>query len=220
MPSACTWSQPSLLAYGPYSLPSGLSFESSFRPTRFTSWRSHSRTPTTSSSPASRVAFWMRSPPWTFTPASSRESRCAFLIFRAECVADVIVVLVYSLHERAYPLRLRAFQAATLWEDLMNMRRGLSHEMTRLIRDVRSVRARIAAVSYVELQTVQLRTIDGKEVAQLHCELAHECLSAATPESNSTLFAVATPGDFGSASKTDEKGGTSAAQMSGLWHTT
>ncbi|KAM5537835.1 hypothetical protein V8D89_008477 [Ganoderma adspersum] len=110
-----------------------------------------------------------------------------------------------ALHERADTLRLRAFQATTLWEDLMNMRRGLSHEMTRLAKDVRAVRARISAVSYVELQNVRLCTIDGKEVAQLRREITHAALSASVPIVHSALFAVADPVDFGRAGSTDEK---------------
>lgn len=66
------------------------------------------------------------------------------------------------------------------------------------------------AVSYVELQTVRLRTIDGKEVAQLRCELNHECLWAAAPASNSVLFAPAATDDSGIASEADVKVGAPA----------
>ena len=87
----------------------------------------------------------------------------------------------------------------------MHMRHGLSYEMARLIKDVLSVRACISvsrisvqmlvyipstdfampqAVSYVELQNVQLRTIDGKEVAQLCGALTDEYLPAPTTSHN------------------------------------
>ena len=61
------------------------------------------------------------------------------------------------------------------------------------------------AVSYVELQNVQLRTIDGKEVAQLRFEGTLESMSALGPDSNSALFAGAVPADLGSAGGSDEK---------------
>ncbi|PIL33734.1 hypothetical protein GSI_04359 [Ganoderma sinense ZZ0214-1] len=108
------------------------------------------------------------------------------------------------LHERADTLRLRAFRATTLWQDLMNMRCGLSHEMARVIRDARAVRARISAVSYVELQNVQLRTIDGKEVAQLRYEVLLEPMLDPTSVSDSALFAGAASAEFDSASRNDK----------------
>ena len=58
----------------------------------------------------------------------------------------------------------------------------------------------LQAVSYVELQNVQLRTIDGKEVAQLRYEVVLE-----GPDSGSALFAGAVPADLGSAGRSDEK---------------
>ena len=58
------------------------------------------------------------------------------------------------------------------------------------------------AVGYIELQKVQLRTIDGKEVVQLSSCSSYgptDNSSAPAPPHKSTLFVVGAAVDFGSA---------------------